>query len=184
MARTAPVMSTQTPGNFITSSLWNAQVAALGNFLLAPPRFMGYNSTATQSVINGGSGTLTAIQLDSSQFDSEGGHSNTVNNTRYTCQVAGLYKIDGRVSFSGNTTGSRGAGWTVNGTSTGLALGAGNTSATTPVNVGMTVACAGYQYLNVGDYVELVGYQTSGATLTVQSTFYACVLSLLWVASS
>jgi hypothetical protein len=158
MARTPPTTATEAPGTYQTSALWNAQVKALGDFLLAPPVFAGYQSNA-QSLT---SGAFTPILLDVETLDSDGGHSTVTNSSRYTAQVAGTYLVTGSVVFTGNATGIRVAHVRVNGTvvrGSQMILPANGT-----VQVPIPLSCPAT--LAVGDYVEVAGQQNTGSALT------------------
>lgn len=168
MARTVPVVATEAPGNYITGALWNAQVGATMNWLLGsgsngPPRFKGTASTV--QTISSGSGGDTAITLDTELYDSDNGHSTTTNTSRYTIQVAGTYLILGTAAIDINSAGNRKCGININGSNAlgGAFTGPSMASNTWVASVSVT------QALVVGDYVELVVWQTSGSnTLTTK----------------
>lgn len=168
MARTVPVSLTEAPGNYITAALWTAQVKATMDFLMGSgtngvPRFKGYASTG-QSIATG-SGADTAVTLDTESYDSDNGHSTVTNASRYTIQVAGTYLIMATASFPTSATGNRKLGLNVNGANmnggvfTGPAMAGNSWSACVCVE----------QALTVGDYVEMVVWQTSGGPLTLNS---------------
>lgn len=168
MARTVPISAVETPGSFLTGALWTAQVKALIDFTTGSgtngvPRFKGYASTG-QSIATG-SGSDTPVALDSESYDSDNGHSTTTNTSRYTIQVAGTYLIMATASFPTNATGNRKLGININGTNanggvfTGPAMSGNSWSACVCVE----------QALAVGDYVEMVVWQTSGAPATLNS---------------
>lgn len=167
MARTVPASLTEVPGNFVTSALWNAQMKALTDFITSPPRFKGY-ATVSQSIASG-SATPTVLALDSEYYDSDGGHSTTTNTSRYTVQVAGTYSITGGCAFGTNSTGNRSVAIYVNGA---YAAGGNNQSVSFAGNSWAATVSTDLP-LNVGDYVELACWQTSGAALstTVTSSF-------------
>lgn len=177
MTSTVPVMATEAPGNYITGALWNAQVAALGNFLMNPPRFRGYQAT-TQSCADN---TWTSLNIDTEEFDTEGGHSNVTNTTRYTCQVAGTYLIVGASAFAGNATGNRAVRLTVNGNAIHGSF-VKNAAPTATHSAGCVTTA--YAALAVGDYVEVQGLQSSGAALSTSSaTDVGSALSVQWIAA-
>jgi len=163
VARTVPVMATEVPGNFNTAALNNANVKALGDFLTNPPRFKGY-ATTTQSV--GSTTNVTAINLDSELYDSDGGHSTVTSTSRYVVQVAGTYDITGCLAWPSTSGGNRGAGLNINGASPNGSISqlAGFVGNSWSVTVSTTVQCA------VGDYIELVGWQTSGGAIATAVT--------------
>lgn len=182
MARTVPVSLTEVPGNFITSAWQNAQVKALTDFLTGSgsggvPRFKGYAST-TQSLATGT--TDTALTLDTEDYDSDNGHSTSTNTSRYTIQVAGTYLIMGTAAIGTSATGNRKLGININGANArgGTVQGPGFAS-----NSWSAVVCT-TQALNLGDYVELVAWQNSGATLgTSATTGFGPTLMCQWISS-
>lgn len=161
MTRTVPVTSTEAPGNFITGALWNAGPKALGDFTLGLPLCFAYQ-TVSQSLANA---TWTSISLDSTgaSLDTDGGHSNVTNNSRYTCQVPGTYFILGSVTHGNNTTGTRSARIAKNGTA---AQGSESYGSQGGGFLGET--CFAYMpvLMAVGDYVEVQGWQNSTAALS------------------
>jgi hypothetical protein len=84
------------PGNFMTASLWNANVFNGLTFLLSKPIFQGHQATS-QTV----SGTATALTIDTGDIDTYNGHSNTSNSSRYVGQVPGYYKVWGGYAAGG-----------------------------------------------------------------------------------
>ncbi|MEU5596701.1 hypothetical protein [Streptomyces sp. NPDC020298] len=180
MARTVPAIASESPGNFLTGALWNANIKAMGDWLLGSasngvPRFRGYQGT-TQSLADN---TWTSLNLDTEVFDSDNGHSTSSNTSRYVVQVAGTYAITGAAAFAANATGNRAARITVNGASIagsfvkGLAATASHSSG---IATSAQAVCA------VGDYIEVMGLQTSGAALnTSAASDVACSLGVWWI---
>jgi hypothetical protein len=164
LARTVPVSLTEAPGNFNTAALFNAQVKALNDFITNPPSFKGY-ATVQQS-IGSGSTTPIPLALDSEYYDTDGGHSTTTNTSRYVIQVAGKYALSGGCAFGTNGTGNRSVAIYVNGT---YAAGGNNQSVAFAGN-SWSATVYTEQQLNVGDYVEIACWQTSGGNLSTQIT--------------
>lgn len=159
-----PIMRTWTVGEFETAAYYNSNVRDTGNYLLnVPGAFL--TQSATQSVPNS---TWTALAFDQSVFDSYGGHSNATNNTRYTAIVAGWYIVFGCVSFAGNATGNRGCSVAKNGTRIQGAAGFGPTITVGNSPTNPSPPCI--VFMNVGDYVEIDGYQVSGGALATNSS--------------
>jgi hypothetical protein len=127
----------------------------------ATPRGQAYQAVA-QSIANG---TVVPVTLDT------GTGVGTVNidtmwtsgaNTKLTAHTAGKYRISGSVGFSSNATGRRNGAIRLNGSTTLIQ------TETAVVTAGATTVCpiATFEYpLAVGDYLELVAVQTSGAAL-------------------
>lgn len=176
MPRTVPVSATQTAGNLITGALWNAGPAASNTFLTTRPA-----ASVVQTLVqNLPTGSLTAVSFDSSIMDSDGGHSNSVNPSRYTCQVAGWHSARGTVGFAANGTGARAARFMVNGSGVNYTDGWQTT-----VSSGQAATCHAFHFvfLNVGDYVELGAFQTSGGTLSTFASGPQSVMTVKWVRS-
>ncbi|MFF1284309.1 hypothetical protein ACFVY4_26655 [Streptomyces sp. NPDC058299] len=176
MARSMPVIATQSPGNYFTGALWNASVKALGDFYGAVPRFRGYQATA-QSLANN---TWTNVTLDTEEYDSDNGHSTTVSSSRYTVQVAGTYLIVGSIGIVANATGNRGLRITVNGNAiNGSFVKTGSPDSTG--SAGLVTAAS--HVCAVGDYIEIQAHQTSGSALNTNAAGdVACSMTVQWIA--
>jgi hypothetical protein len=111
----------------------------------------------------------TSLTMDGEDYDTHGMHSNTTNPARLTCLVAGIYKLDGGISWAFNATGRRVAAWAVNGVvnSTGLT---GSIQPAMAAQISTVMAPSILQRLVPGDYVELQGYHDAGVTLATAST--------------
>lgn len=131
--------------------------AALLDKVESPPLGI-FQQTVVQSVANGAWAVLT---FDAEIKDTYGGHSTVSNTGRYTCQLAGTYRVGGRAAFATNATGSRGARVHLNGAyiqgAANLA-GAGTLAGIIEVSHILDLA--------VGDYVEIAGGQNSGGSLS------------------
>ncbi|RJQ68074.1 hypothetical protein D5S17_32750 [Pseudonocardiaceae bacterium YIM PH 21723] len=175
MPLSLPSPATAITGQDVTAAFWNAQVRDAITFLLNPPIFNG-TANSVQTIANN---TVTALALNVNVIDSYAGHSTSTNNTKYFAQVAGWYLCTGTVSFSPNGTGDRSVRLVKNGTSvTGSGAfippttGGSNTTLTTPA---MEV------FLNVGDFIEVHGYQSCGGPLNTNSDpTHCCSLNLIW----
>jgi hypothetical protein len=170
MARSVPSMSDQSPGNPISSGLWNTQVSALGRWATRPVIFSYWQNTTAQSLPNN---TATAIQWDTRGADSDTGFASG-NPTRFTATVTGWYEISGTAVFAANNTGARTAQFAVNGAAVpyGLSQGAAVASVRTALSAQIIY------HLAAGDFVELWATQTSGAAL---GTAQGSVLNLSWL---
>lgn len=155
-----PVPASEVPGNYITSALWNSGVYNATTFLLNPPVFSGYQSAA-QSIANA---ALVAIAIDTTTIDTYGGHSNTVNNSRYTPTVAGWYLVIASYGQAANGTGNRFASVAKNGSVVNLGQDGGTAAAGT--NNGANQALAFVQCNGTSDYIEAYAYQSAGGALS------------------
>ena len=159
---TVPTPPTFGPGETTGVSAKLNLLRDVQNFILNPPRCSAYHGTSANVPNN----TATALALDSELFDvvmsgDSPSHDNVTANTRLVCRTAGTYEIVGAIRWVSNATGIREAQVRLNGTTT-LIKNAQNPSAssstdcaTPPIEVA----------LSPGDYIELLGYQTSGGAL-------------------
>ena len=174
---TIPTIPSESPGNFWTSALWNANILGGLNYLLSPVRFKGY-AVASQSL--GSSTSSTVLALDTTAVDSDNGHSNVTNNSRYTCQTAGLFYVSGSVNLAQNSGGTRTLQVFLNGAGiTGSAV-----QAMPSASNGASVFTSTIVQLNVGDYVELAAWQNSGSTLATSTSNALLTTMCLWRLSS
>lgn len=141
-----------------------AELEQITDAISSPPRYIG-RQTVTQAVATG---IFTAITFGSEDVDNYNGHSTAVNTSRYTSQLAGWYKMTGKIAWNGSATGRRGCDWRVNGAIVGgsqMIYAAGTASAVQLPAATMEI------FLNAGDYIELFGYQESGGSLSTDVSF-------------
>ncbi|WP_327066908.1 hypothetical protein [Kitasatospora sp. NBC_01302] len=160
MGLAIPILASEVPGNYVTSALWNANVYNGLTYAQQPPDFVGYQSTA-QSIPTS---SWTTLNFDTSPTDTYGGHSAVTNPSRYTCQVGvpGWYTCCGVYAPTGNATGFRAVKMQVNGVA--VLGGAAYINAGAAVELGVVTPTKDV-FLNVGDYVEICGYQNTGSAL-------------------
>lgn len=146
-------------GAGLDGTVWTkAQVNSLLNLFDNRPRAKVFHST-TQSLT---SAVVTALNFNSEDLDIGGLHDPAVNNSRLTIPTGfgGVYLIIGKVAYAANATGVRVARIHKNGALIDTEpIHAGTASGTQVVMVNSILALA------AGDYIELVGYQDSGAPL-------------------
>lgn len=123
-----------------------------------------YKST-DQSIANA---TTTIITFDSENYDVDGYHDNSTNNSRITIPSgkAGKFLFDGCIAWGGNTTGQRSASLYKNGSAIR------NLVALAPIQIGTDVSIIPFSTVvdaSVGDYFELAGLQDRGAALDAKS---------------
>lgn len=148
------------------------QLVTQVNFNSAPPLFVG-TQNVTQSLLNT---TTTAITFDTNVIDTYNGHSTTTNTSRYVCQQAGYYTVAGAICYAASSTGMRGAHASVNGSALqGCAaqVAGGATYFTTVALPPRDV------FLNLNDYVELYGWQSSGGNLSTATA--SDQASMMWI---
>ncbi|MGW1525466.1 hypothetical protein [Streptomyces sp. NPDC002159] len=172
-----PVPADEVPGASIASALWNAQVRDGIGYLLNEPVFVG-TQTSSQNVLHN---TWTALNLNTEQFDTYGGHDNVTNNSRYTAQAPGFYAVCGIACFTANATGVRAARIHVNGN---VVQGSCQMFMTQNTNITGVATPLRTVYLSAGDYVEVAGYNNSGLASPGLSTGVAADLAsalfVLW----
>jgi hypothetical protein len=111
---------------------------------------------------NASNGVSTSVTFESELFDTNGFHDNSTNNTRITIPTgyAGKYLITGVIQWGSNSSGTRVNDIKLNGTTF---LGYSYMDAGGYQSCAVTMV----QDLAVGDYIEMIGYQNSGSTLTM-----------------
>jgi len=146
--------------------------------LLDPPRAR-LRQTTLHALTNA---AFTSIQFQSEDYDTVSGHDNVTNNSRYTCQVAGLYVFTGKVAFAANATGQRAMQWALNGT----AVSGSQDSWPAVAAVERQFVATTYEaVLAVNDYVELQAFQDSGGSLntSVATAGTQSLMTARWVGS-
>lgn len=112
--------------------------------------------------------TIATIPMDTQDFGSGGGWAVSPNPTRYTPTVAGIYLVLGGIGYAANTTGIRTAQFGKNGTSI-----PGTQGKIMPVTGGIATGVAARATLvsmnGTTDYLELIGFQNSGADLNTST---------------
>jgi hypothetical protein len=162
-----PAVPSVVSGVYPSSSV--SALVAVQSFLLKPPA-AELRQIVAQTLTNstGGAITFTASDVDQDYLTaSNAGHSNSVNTTRYTANFPGWYQLGGVVAFVPNATGRRANWWAVNGSTLNASQCAYAATAASDCEVATRVKQA---YLNIGDYVELFGYQESGGNLNTNTT--------------
>jgi hypothetical protein len=139
-----------------------ATVAAAVAALLAPSKVKVTRAT-NQTIANN---TGTPIAFTSEDFDADGWHDNTTNNSRITCPTGkgGTYLIVGALDFTPNATNVRSAWLSKNGTGKLVEVVLNATTNHIAIEVISVLA------LVSTDYIELNAYQASGGNLDVDAT--------------
>jgi hypothetical protein len=101
----------------------------------------------------------------------------TFNGTRWTCNRAGWYFFDAHVLWADSTVGTRWLFWGKNAQTTNRY---GLNSVLPTGNVQMQASQANL-YLGVGDFMELIAYQTSGGSLALRGAGVSPNHSKVWV---
>lgn len=180
MVRTVPSVPSVNPNQLISASLWNTQgPKAMSDFYVSPPLFRGISTVAIPTT----SGTWTAMPLQTTLIDSENGHSNVTNNTRYTCQVAGWYLVCGFAAWQNSTAAATKidvAIWL-----NGNMVSSSEQSYNKLANDFGSAATETILQLNVGDYIETQGRQASGSTVNtwVGGADLQPLMNVFWIHS-
>lgn len=174
-----PVLPPVATGVYTTSPL--SALVAVSAFL-QKPSMAELTQIVVQSIPNA---TFAPITFTSHTIDQDylggTGHSDSVNTSRYTSNFAGWYEVAGAIAYAANATGRRFAIWAVNGTN--LSFSAIALPATTALAT-MIPARTKQIFLNVGDYVELMGYQESGVPLSTNvGGIETSGMSVRWVSN-
>ena len=151
--------STVSTGGTATAALWNTSVRDNINFLVDPP--MCQAQRASNQTIT--SASSTAIAMTGDVFDTDTMHDPTTNNTRITCNTAGVYLFTGTIQFDANSSGVRYLQLWLNGTTDIADVGSTSTSATNLTKLSIAFPWQ----MAVNDYMEMRAYQTSGGGLIV-----------------
>jgi hypothetical protein len=119
--------------------------------------YFSATKSGNQSISNT---TSTKVTFDTFTNNSHGAWDGT--NNRYVVKTAGPFNIAGTIGWAANATGFRQVGYSINGGTVEVAnmvpsVGAGDAT--------INAFAATTAYLNAGDYIELYGYQSSGASL-------------------
>lgn len=110
--------------------------------------------------------TWTPVTWDSEDYDSDAMHNTSTNTDRVLMNLAGRYRISAAISFESNATGLRGARLVKSDGSTDVVLAEEFRAATNGDDTSF-VLTATYEMdeADVGDWVRLDVYQSSGADL-------------------
>lgn len=169
-----PPLTDRPAGTRQTAETYRQDVTSTTTFLAKPPIFQGYQSAA-QSIP---STSLTTIAIDTTLVDTYLGHSNTVNNGRYTCSSSapGWYQITVSLGFTANATGSRLIEIHKNGTAVKL-VQTGNDSSRT--DIGACLQSTAYVLLSAGDYLEGFAYQSTAGALSTNPNNTG--MTVIWI---
>lgn len=145
----------QTVGQSQLQNLTNAV-----NVLLNPPR-VGLIQNTTQTIATA---TWTAVAFDTEFWDTDNMHSTTSNTSRVTATTAGMYLVNGALSWTAPAAGQiLRAAIRQNGASF-LPTIMTTEGVNNQVNVSVTAQ------MNAGDYLELMAYQSTGANLALTTS--------------
>lgn len=126
--------------------------------------FVGCSISNTSTSVSIANNTDVKVAMNTEEFDTDGFHDNTTNNTRITIPAgkAGKYLLTGSTFFDGNVTGERSCKIFKNNGEIKNAFSVPNGTANCGIAVTAVVSLA------VSDYVEFVVRQNSGGALNSQ----------------
>jgi len=136
-----------------------------------PAAYVYHN--VSQSIPNN---TTTALAFNSERYDNDSMHDNATNNTKITINTAGKYSFSINIGWDTNATGLRSIGIRLNGT-TYIAYTQEDASGLLQTIQTLTKT---YNF-SVGDYIEAIVSQTSGASISVFANYYSPSLSIVRV---
>lgn len=131
------------------------------------------NRSTNQSIPNS---AVTAVSFDAENYDdgtAAGMHESVTNPTRLTCQVPGVYMVSAYGRLANSTTGVRQINIRLNGSIVVSTL----TIPPSGSGFGDDLPVVAQLKMNVGDYVEVTIFQTSGGAVNFQTgNFFAAVM--------
>lgn len=159
-----PVQHTWSVGEEVTSSNLNLIPSGINWQYNQKPLCMVHAPSGTTTNI--ANQTWTAIVMPTVDYDNMSGwaYGNSISD-HYTAQLSGWYMVLGSVVFAANTTGSRAARITVNGTTVA------GISSHQPSIINTGVCMARTVYLAELDYIQLQAFQDSGGALASASNY-------------
>ncbi len=133
----------------------------------ATPTFVGcfVYGTANQTISNA---TVTTVPFAAENFDSNGFHDNSTNNSRITIPTGkgGKYLVVAQSSFAPNLTGFRQLRILKNGTAVQISQMNNNASNTVDIQNNLSYILS----LAAADYIEMAVYQNTGGNLTLTNS--------------
>lgn len=154
------------------ASTWGNAVKAAADYLANPPACRAQRTTS-QAIANI---TPTAVAFDSESFDTDSMHSTVTNTSRLTFNTAGLYIITASVMWESNATGTRDVWLQISG-STRISEAAQQANAADLTSH----ALSAIYKATAAQYVELIAYQSSGASRNVIASITQPHLAATWI---
>lgn len=173
---TVPIPGDGVDQGSVDATTFNTKLVDPINFLQNPPLAV-LRQTVAQTLANN---TSTVITFTTEDEDSENGHDNSTNPSRYTAVYAGWYWVAGAICYSTSATGARYTWLRVNGSDLNGSMSSLPTVSS--ADFAGVATRARLVSLVVGDYVELVGHQTSGGNLdtVISPARNQSTLSIVW----
>lgn len=176
-----PAVPKVTVGQTGTKDLWNNNVPGAANFLANRP-YAYLTQLTSQSISISG---FTPIAFDGGSDNTGAAHSTTVNNSRYTCQLPGLYYAVGQLGFQPPLSGTNPfvqVQLRVNG-DVGQIWGQRYLYSDNTGGLGGTGQIMMPFVLKLGDYIELIAFNGSTAAVHTWTGTRAARLFVHWVST-
>lgn len=174
---TVPVVPTWLAGQRVYASQLTA-LGAVPAFLTTGKPLAILTQATPQSLANN---TATAITFDAFSVDRTGGHSNTVNPSRWTASYPGYYRVRGQVAFAASATNDRSAAIYLNGVQVPTQW---NISPSAGASFAPGRETEGLVYMNgFSDYVEIWALQNSGVSLNTFAGTVTSSMQITWEGS-
>lgn len=143
---------------------WNNSTGQVQQSALVSASMARAYGTAATSATNG---AWTAAALAAENFDTDSYHDNTTNNSRITIPSDGTYLFVGQINFAASAAGTiRGVALRANGSAYRAAYYQPPMGATYENALQISLI---YQFV-AGDYIQIVGFQDTGAALNITNT--------------
>jgi hypothetical protein len=173
-----PSQTTVAVGDKLTAALWNDDVKAAIEFLVATGAIARpFASVFRTAALSPATSTDTVVSWDGETEDNDAMHDLVTNPTRMTFKTAGLYRITYGFAFAANASGLRRGQLRLNGAGSPFTQ---TSMAATPANTFSAQGAVDWR-MAANDYVELYVNQTSGGALAITTGAGFTNLSALWL---
>lgn len=162
-----------------TSTILNARIRDAIAFLKNRPHAVLRRITSNQPLSNN---TVTPIMWNSEDMDTDGGHSNVTNPSRYTFNTPGVYYVNTVLVWGQSTVGKRSMFFALNG-DTSRRYGWNSIFPINASGADMCLNACAHVTAQAGDYIEVWGLQDSGGSLDVKPSNQDPRFEIEWVAS-
>ncbi|MFI7643748.1 hypothetical protein [Nonomuraea sp. NPDC049400] len=172
---TVPTPRTWTVGELLTAAKLNTDLRNGLNFLLSGKPLAILGKTGNQTIPNS---AWTTITWNSETVDRDAGHDNATNNSRYTAQTAGYYRVVAALLWNSGFTAKIRQTMVVKNASLAMFQGTGFGDADGSFASSTSL---GTVFLAVSDYLEVQGMQATGSSWDVVPS--STRFELEWVSS-
>jgi hypothetical protein len=168
---------TYSGSGWVETNSWGTTSGVTGvNNLIVPPALRLERASGTNFFANN---TDTFVTWPTEVVDTDGCY--TATSDTITIQTAGLYQVSAGICFDTNSTGVRVVGIAKN-PSSASDVASRFVSNAVQANTYTNVACSTLVNLAASDIVKVVGFQSSGVSLSINTSLpLATFVSLIWV---